>query len=230
MPPSFFSMDLGMKRVNKDGEEKSDVSVRSMSSGERQLLYSLSYVYYHLHNLQSIRKNTYRVPYHHVNLVFDETELYYHPEFQRQYLKRLLHALSYCNLTKENVEDPNAGFIRSINILLITHSPFLLSDIPYGNVLFMKSQGEDREPQKTFGGNVYDLLNNGFFMDSAMGDVATDKVRRLAEVYYRTDEQEDTYRAERVQLKFIAENVADEYLVRQCRMMIERLESKYPEA
>ena len=67
-------------------------------------------------------------------------------------------------------------------------------------------------------------------MDSAMGDVATDKVRRLAKVYYMTDEQEDTYRAERVQLKFIAENVADEYLVRQCRMMIERLESKYPEA
>ena len=230
MPPSFFSMDLGMRRVNKDGEEKGDVSVRSMSSGERQLLYSLSYVYYHLHNLQSIRKNTYRVPYHHVNLVFDETELYYHPEFQRQYLKRLLHALSYCNLTKENVEDPNAGFIRSINILLITHSPFLLSDIPYGNVLFMKRQGEDREPQKTFGGNVYDLLNNGFFMDSAMGDVATDKVRRLAEVYYMTEGQENAYRAERVQLRFIAENVADEYLARQCRMMIERLESKYPEA
>ena len=230
MPPSFFSMDLGMRRVNKDGEEKGEVSVRSMSSGERQLLYSLSYVYYHLHNLQSIRKNTYRVPYHHVNLVFDETELYYHPEFQRQYLKRLLHALSYCNLTKENVEDSNAGFIRSINILLITHSPFLLSDIPYGNVLFMKRQGEDREPQKTFGGNVYDLLNNGFFMDSAMGDVATDKVRRLAEVYYMTEGQGNAYRAERVQLRFIAENVADEYLVRQCRMMIERLESKYPEA
>ena len=230
MPPPFFSLDLGMKRVNKDGDEEGDVSVRSMSSGERQLLYSLSYVYYHLHNLQSIRKNTYRVPYHHVNLVFDETELYYHPEFQRQYLKRLLHALSYCNLTKENVEDPNAGFIRSINILLITHSPFLLSDIPYGNVLFMKRQGEDREPQKTFGGNVYDLLNNGFFMDSAMGDVATDKVRRLAEVYYMTEGQENAYRAERVQLRFIAENVADEYLVRQCRMMIERLESKYPEA
>ena len=225
MPPSFFSIDLGMKNEAGRG-----ISVRSMSSGERQLLYSLSYVYYHLHNIRTIKKNEYRVAYHHINLVFDETELYYHPEFQRQYLKKLLHALSYCNMASEHAENADEGFIKSINILLITHSPFLLSDIPYGNVLFMKKQGEEREPQKTFGGNIYDLLNNGFFMDSAMGDIATDKVRRLVEVYYMQENQEEIYKKERKQLKFVAENVADEYLMRQCQLMIKRLETKYPEA
>lgn len=225
MPPSFFSIDLCMKN-----EAHSTISVRSMSSGERQLLYSLSYVYYHLHNLQSIKKNDYRVPYHHVNLVFDETELYYHPEFQRQYLKKLLHALAYCNLASAEMGDADLGYIKSINILMITHSPFLLSDVPYGNVLFMSQKVDEHVPQKTFGGNIYDLLNNGFFMDSAIGEIAIGKVRRLAEIYYMDDNQEQAYMAERQQLRFVKDNVADEYLRHQCEMMIRKLDAKYPEA
>lgn len=176
MPPSFFAMDLLLKRT--EGDQSSVVSMRSMSSGERQLLYSLSYVFYHMHNLQTIKKNDYRVPYHHINLVFDETELYYHPEFQRLYLNKLLNALSWCNY-KTSAEKDNVGYIKSINILLITHSPFLLSDIPSCNVLFL-GQKNPEGPERTFGANVNELLADSFFLSNGfMGEFAKDKICSL---------------------------------------------------
>lgn len=182
MPPSFFAVDLQLKRLEDD--KASVVSVRSMSSGERQLLYSLSYVYYHIHNLQSIKKNDYRVPYHHINLVFDETELYYHPEFQRLYLSKLLKALSWCNY-KTNANDGDKdviGYIKSINILLITHSPFLLSDIPSCNVLFLGRNNLEEEPKRTFGANVNELLADSFFLSNGfMGEFAKEKICSLAD-------------------------------------------------
>lgn len=61
-----------------------------MSSGERQMLYSLSYVLYHIKNIQSVKEDENRVGYHNICLIFDEVELYYHPDYQRRFLGMLL--------------------------------------------------------------------------------------------------------------------------------------------
>ena len=124
------------------------------------MLYSLSYIYYHIKNIASIKENGKRVVgYHHVNLIFDEAELYYHPEYQRQYITRLLEHLAMCNINRTN--------IRSINVMIITHSPFILSDLPDTSILFLRKDEDKKEdvPQKTLGANIYDLLKSGFFLD-----------------------------------------------------------------
>ena len=73
--------------------------------------------------------DTFRVSYGHINLVLDEVELYSHPEYQRTFVADLLDRLSWLQINYP---------IKSINILLVTHSPFILSDIPKSNILYLK--------------------------------------------------------------------------------------------
>ena len=84
-----------------------------------------------------------------------------------------------------------------IHVVITTHSPFLLSDIPLDNILSL----EDGKPKKmelrnTFCANVYDLLNNPFFMHQFMGDLASEKLDRLiVDVNQDGDLDDATYKA-----------------------------------
>lgn len=225
LPPAFFKIDLKLRKKARGHQQinnsKPDIiTLQTMSSGERQLLYSMSYIFYHLKNIASVQEDGKRVGYHHINLIFDEVELYYHPEFQRVFMKRLLDNLALCNIDQR--------IIRSINIIIVTHSPFLLSDIPETNILFLGNE-EQEANQKTFGANIYDLLKNGFFMESAIGGFAEQKLNDLMNIYYsnNTEIQEKEFKAKYNELKFTSEHIADAYLSKSFLFMFHELEQKY---
>ena len=146
-----------------------------MSSGERQVLVAISYVLYHLKNLQSVEDSDFRVSYHHICLVFDEVELYFHPDYQRRFLSMLIESLSWTKLDKRK--------IRSIHILIATHSPFLLSDILRENTLYMREGKPDQNDKpQTFGANLYDMMKSSFFLEAnAMGAVSSNKIEKMIE-------------------------------------------------
>ena len=157
-----------------------------------------------------------------MNLIFDEAELYYHPEYQRQYITRLLEHLAMCNINRTN--------IRSINIMIITHSPFILSDLPDTNILFLR-KGEDKKedvPQKTLGANIYDLLKSGFFLDYAIGDVVQKKLQDIMRVYYdmKGEEQRQAFEDSKSEFKFTIEHLGEEYLYRNFKHMYDEMEEK----
>lgn len=225
LPPAFFKIDLKLRKKSKSQKtsikSKPDViTLQTMSSGERQLLYSMSYIFYHIKNIASVQEDGKRVGYHHINLIFDEAELYYHPEFQRMFVKRLLDNLALCNIDQR--------VIRSINIIIVTHSPFLLSDIPETNILFLGDE-EQKANQRTFGANIYDLLKSGFFMESAIGGFAEQKLNDLMDVYYSkdTEKQEKEFNSKYDELKFTSEHVADAYLSKSFLFMFHELEQKF---
>lgn len=225
LPPAFFKIDLKLRKKARGQETSSNskpdvITLQTMSSGERQLLYSMSYIFYHLKNIASVQEDVKRVGYHHINLIFDEAELYYHPEFQRVFVKRLLDNLALCNIDQR--------IIRSINIIIVTHSPFLLSDIPETNILFLGDE-EQKANQKTFGANIYDLLKSGFFMESAIGAFAEQKLNDLMNVYYSkdTEKQEKEFNGKYDELKFTSEHVADAYLNKSFLFMFHELEQKF---
>ena len=225
LPPAFFKIDLKLRKKARGQQTNSTskpdvITLQTMSSGERQLLYSMSYIFYHLKNIASVQEDGKRVGYHHINLIFDEAELYYHPEFQRVFVKRLLDNLALCNLDQR--------VIRSINIIIVTHSPFLLSDIPETNILFLGDE-EQEANQKTFGANIYDLLKSGFFMESAIGGFAEQKLNDLMDVYYSkdTEKQEKDFNDKYDELKFTSEHIADAYLSRSFLFMFHELEQKF---
>lgn len=165
LPPPIFDVEIVLKQ--EDGAR----FLSLLSSGERQRLNSVSSVIYHLRNIDSIAKGENMIKYRYVNLIFEEVELYFHPEYQQKYIQYLLE-----QITKANLEH-----ITGINICFVTHSPFILSDIPKNNVLFLKEGKIVRPMQEdTFGSNIHTLLQNGFFLQNvSMGNFAKSKINKL---------------------------------------------------
>lgn len=175
LPPPFFDMELVLKKTRRSGKsayhisEEPEITFSRMSSGELQFLFCISHILYHLKNIQSVTSDKYRVKYHHINLVFDEAELYFHPDYQRRFIKMLLDSL--------NKADVDRRSIFSVNIIIATHSPFILSDIQVGNILYLENGKPTKRKIQTFGANLYDLMRDSFFFhSSAMGEIALETI------------------------------------------------------
>lgn len=176
--PPFFCYQINVCEVEK---EDVDIDFETLSSGEKQQIYSISSILYHLDNLNSAKEdklNVNRIHYENVNVILEEIELYYHPELQQQFVKFLIDGLNQMNL--EN--------IKSIHVQVVTHSPYVLSDIPRTNVLALKK--DEQHPVtglRTFGANIHDMLKDSFFLQGgSMGYFAQWEVGHLAacmEVY-----------------------------------------------
>ena len=177
LPPPFLKATLTFRKRHANEHthqsaswhsfgKDSTLTLASMSSGERHLLYALSYVLYHLKNLQSVRKDTNRVEYRNICLVFDEIEMFLHPEYQRRFIGMLLDSLEWAKLYSHE--------IKSIQIIIATHSPFTLTDIFTHNTLYLKEGKAEKVNEESFGANYYDILANSFFFESsAIGEVAS---------------------------------------------------------
>ncbi len=170
LPPSIFEKKIVL-RNQMDG---SLVDYRQLSSGEHQKYQTLSTHLYHLTNLISIQKSNEingqeRLAYKYINLVLDEIEICFHPEYQRTMVNTLLQMLiarqmnDYCK----------------INIFLVTHSPFILSDIPASNVLFLKEGTQDNKKRISFAQNIGEMMYDSFFMEKTIGDFAESKLKEL---------------------------------------------------
>ena len=183
LPPSIFHPEIHLTKLS-NGEK---VTLTHLSSGERQMMFTMSTLAYHIMNLRSVPTNGRRVRYGNVCLVMDEVEICFHPDYQRMFVKRFLDTIKTMELNQK----------FGIHVIITTHSPFLLSDIPLDNILSL----EDGKPKKmelrnTFCANVYDLLNNPFFMHQFMGDLASEKLDRLiVDVNQEGDLDDATYKA-----------------------------------
>lgn len=94
-----------------------------------------------------------------VILFIDEGEVYYHPEWQRQYVRILLEMIDRCSKSE------------AVQIVLTTHSPFMISDILEEDIMYLPPQ-ETKSVKKTFGQNIHMLLKSSFFMRSTIGEYA----------------------------------------------------------
>lgn len=238
LPPAF----LFTRIIFKDGSKFDD-----LSSGERQKIYSLNSIIYHLSNLDSVSKHhnirilEKPIVYENVNLILDEIELYYHPEFQRNFITDLLDFIK------------NAKFqsIKSINVLFLTHSPFILSDIPSTNILFLDVEETEIEidgvtvkrmlatPQQhiknTFAANIHELFRSGFFMKTTQGAFALSKITEIIEFCDKVDKAFDETELSRLKEKYnvvkenfksIVDLIGEDYIVNVLKNNILQVEKK----
>ena len=157
IPPAFLDVSIVLKNITGENTRER-IAFETLSSGEKQQVYSISSMLYHLMNINSVEedKSSKRYIYHYVNIVLEEIELYFHPDFQKKYISMILDGLSQIKLDS----------IYGINICFITHSPFVLSDIPKGNLLVLEDGRSVRDKRlKTFGANIYDMLKSSFFLE-----------------------------------------------------------------
>ncbi len=141
-------------------------SMSSLSSGEKTFFTFLINLMYQVQNLND--RNDYETIY----LFLDETELGFHPQWQKEYLNNLFFALKSINT-------------KPIYIIFATHSPFLLSDIPKENIMFLNNgeQVKGIEKKQTFGANIHTLLSDSFFMeDGLMGEFAKGKIQQIINI------------------------------------------------
>jgi len=169
LPPSIFDYELILEKES----EKEYINYNNLSSGELQLLQTLSVHAYHIENILSVHGND-RPKYRCLNLVFDEIEMCFHPEYQRQFVQRLINMLTTISHNQASNKDE-----IFFNIIIITHSPFILSDIPKEKILFMENGMQVSKKLNTFAGNIGEMMYESFFLDSTIGEFAENKIKKL---------------------------------------------------
>lgn len=110
-----------------------------------------------------------------VILLIDESELYYHPEWQRCFVKDVFDIISRY---KNRVD---------VQVVFTTSSTFMLSDILREDVVILSTPKKEQMSYldgdiQTFGQNIHMLLANRFFMDSTIGKRSEELITDLFEI------------------------------------------------
>ncbi|MBT2575934.1 AAA family ATPase [Bacillus sp. ISL-8] len=153
-----------------------------MSSGQLSLLNLFGRFYDSLYEIQQdlldeenvSKEGTVSLKEFEYLLLIDECDLYFHPQWQKDWLYYFLKLIEI--LFKGNVQ-----------VILTTHSPFILSDFPNTNVTFLSDKSkpitisnEIEGSSRTFGANINELLTNSFFInDGLMGKFAKNKINNF---------------------------------------------------
>lgn len=184
--PGFFNIDFQIS--TKTG---TNVRLSELSSGEQQMIFNINTITYHLYNLQSVHSEdeektddtVERIVYKNISIILDEIEIYYHPDMQRELTSNILNSL-------ESIKEKGKVGIESIHLIYLTHSPFILSDVPSSNILRLKNGKIKTIKQQTFASNIHDLLANDFFLkQGSMGEYA--KVKITETINWINDEKRD---------------------------------------
>ncbi|EEM02198.1 hypothetical protein COE80_25685 [Bacillus pseudomycoides] len=159
-------------------------SWRDMSSGEKALLNIYSRFYY-----ASKRQELLSHPEDDLIILIDEGEVYLHPHWQGNLLNSLIEFLPSVFKNKKELRQ------RNIQIILTSNSPFLVSDLPSTNIIFLRKEQtyttviEDLdETHRTFAANIHSLLAHSFFMeDGVTGAFAKRKINEIIHLLIKED-------------------------------------------
>lgn len=152
---------------------------RSISSGEYQLLTTLGRLNSIFENGE--QKNSYTI-------LLDEIDIGLHPQWQKEIIKHLIDFINeneaFARQTIQG-EKVNKPFIQ---LIITSHSPFVLSDIPKNCVLLLDRKGDEvvikslQKSHNTFGMNIHELFTDSFFLqDGLMGEFARTEIHKLIE-------------------------------------------------
>jgi len=157
----------------------------------------------------------------------DEIENNLHPQWQKEFIFILLRFLNQIQYVQYH---DNKRFIN-FQVLISTHSPFILSDIPQQNIVFLdKYKINDKEVEnsvqevgnckvvdglqtneKTFGANIHSLLSDSFFMEtSLMGDFAKNKINKIMQILNTENYQANA--EEKKKLYFTIDAIGEDFL------------------
>lgn len=199
-----------------------------LSSGETLLLNTFSKI---THLLKKDENGKYYLPIDSNSnnkaddllMLFDEAEVAFHPEWQREYLNAMLHF----------IEQTIAASGTHVQMIMATHSPIILSDVPKQNTVFLHKEDDvtraksNDEQHETFGASIYTLFNDSFFMEEgAIGVIGTQRIRSIidaiknvhspsTDVFFDTDKNLNTEK-----VKQYISLIGDELIQKQLMLML----------
>ena len=131
-----------------------NIEFNDLSNGEKSALR----IRFYIENIITEERDSYLI-------LLDEPSNDMHPEWQKQFLSYLI------DICKDRD--------KTFQFILTSHSPFILSDIPKENIIFLDDgkNVSDEVDIDTFGANIHTLLSHGFFMKNGlMGEYAKEKI------------------------------------------------------
>lgn len=141
-----------------------------LSSGELQFIKHFSNLNKAIH-IASLNKDI-----ENIIILLDEPDSNFHPEWSRRYIYTLINLLNNTNFERD----------FKFQVILTTHSPFMISDIPKQYITCIDVVEEYGELKRIvskadFGlmSNFYDLIKSNFFMKYPIGDYARSIFDRL---------------------------------------------------
>ncbi len=172
------------------------------SSGELALLSMLSRLFA-LSNSQQRMANLHLDDS--VLILMDEPELYLHPIYQKNVISYLTELL------------PQIFSEINIQVILTSHSPFIISDLPKRNVCFFTGNksfvtSELMEHKQTFASNIHTLLSDSFFLDN--GFIGTFAKKKLDAVIKDLNTTKDISTERKVEIRKIIISIGEPILKR----------------
>ncbi|CAA6803991.1 MAG: Unknown protein [uncultured Sulfurovum sp.] len=192
-----------------DFEDKEKRKYSDLSHGEKTIYGQLLNIYHKSNILVDTS----------MLIVLDEPELSLHPQWQKSYMNELFDSVFYLR--------------KQLHFIITTHSPFLLSDIPKQNIIFLDKYKKDdekvnnetqkegnckvfidglKEKEQTFGANIHTLLSDNFFMDNGlMGEFAKKKIQEIMDFLNDTKTIEEIS-TKKEQIKQVIDAIGEPFL------------------
>lgn len=151
--------------------------------------------------------------------ILDEPEVMLHPQWQ----------VSFINLLNNHLHKlfPN----KKLQIIISSHSPMLISDLPKTNILFLEKDkktgnckvAELKTMQNTFGANIHSLYSDAFFLKDkggAMGEFAKKTIKNVIK------ELDKDFPTNKIHLKIIIDQIGEPLIRNQLTNLFYK---KFPE-
>lgn len=214
LPPPVFKGEIELKN-----EKDETYAISTLSSGQMQRLNSAGALVYHLRNLDYRIGEKQRLEYDYVSVIFEEVELYFHPEFQRTLINYLLEQMKHAGLKN----------IAGIHLIFVTHSPFILTDMLDNNVIYLSKNGKQKPNKRTFAANIYDLLDDHFFLEDTIGDVALKQINDIVKLYHQQNRtlRKEAFLEKKLFFRLLIDQIADGYLKDDVTQMYYEMLSEY---
>lgn len=157
---------------------------RNISSGELAYLNLFSRIFLGHTQLLDYYDESQKAPPSTIYLLIDEGEHGMHPQWQKKFVEVLLRFLQ----SFEGIK---------FQIIVTSHSPIILSDVPKSNILFL-NKGEYTSvyvrQQETFGANIHTLFRDSFFMKNGLiGEFASQKINQIVIQVKYFDKNKDSF-------------------------------------
>lgn len=140
-------------------------------------------------------------------ICIDEGDLYLHPTWQIDFLSNLNKMLP--NFSNYNIQ-----------LVLTSHSPFLLTDLPHNNVVILEDRYDHPTQEadiRTFGSNIYDLYSSVFFLNKQRyGTFATEHIMKIINKI-----SHDLYtESEKIEIQKFVDMIGDKFLYSQLKSIL----------
>ncbi|SHO58729.1 AAA family ATPase [Vibrio quintilis] len=147
-----------------------NVSWHGISSGQKAYINMFSSIWNCIENKRFDRDSG------HAIICIDEGDLYLHPQWQVEFIEKLIQSLPTISNTK-------------VQIILTTHSPLLVSDIPKQCITLLNSNTNKEAPSdagtrlQSFGANLYDIYDLSFGLNGLRsGNLSTKYIDNITSI------------------------------------------------